>query len=63
MLLGGEHFAHYDATEDAGGGNHGVDLKAGHGQTSHQLITGNLRIYPAPQPLFTEFHPALLRIR
>ncbi|MNO98386.1 hypothetical protein D3C76_901310 [compost metagenome] len=60
VLLGGKHFTHDDAAEYARGRNHGIDLEAGHGQTSHQLVTGNLRIYPAPQPLFTEFHPALL---
>ncbi len=61
VLLGRQHLADDHAAERAGNRDHGVDLEAGHGQASHQLVTGYLRIYPAPQPLFTEFHPALLK--
>ena len=35
------------------------DEKRG-GEARNQLVTGYLRAYPATQPLFTEFHPALL---
>ncbi|MCY1416514.1 hypothetical protein D9M71_320210 [compost metagenome] len=61
VLFGAQHLAHNHTTEGARYRSNAVDLKAGHGQTSHQLVAGYLRAYPAPQPLFTEFHPALLR--
>ena len=61
MLFGREHLADHHAAEGAGDRQVGVDLEADHGQASDQLVMGNLRICPAPQPLFTEFHPVLLR--
>ncbi len=60
MLFSAKHLSHHNTAEYAGGQRHAVDLKTGHGQTGDQLITGNLRAYPATQPLFTEFHSALL---
>ncbi|MDT4829886.1 hypothetical protein FQZ97_633200 [compost metagenome] len=61
VLFGAQHLAHDHAAEGTGHRGDAVDFEAGHGQTSHQLVAGYLRAYPAPQPLFTEFHPALLR--
>src|SRR5690606_17451951 len=55
-----QHLAHDHAAEFAGNRGYRVDLKTDHGKTRHQLIAGNLRIYPTAQPLFTELHPALL---
>ncbi|RMO19822.1 hypothetical protein ALQ47_05273 [Pseudomonas cichorii] len=60
VLLGAKDFAYDHTGEDAGGQRNAVNLKTGHRQTGNQLIAGNLRAYPATQPLFTEFHPALL---
>ncbi|CRM92056.1 hypothetical protein [Pseudomonas sp. 22 E 5] len=63
VLLGAQHFAHDHATENTGGRCNTIDLKAGHRQTRNQRVAIHLRAYPAAQPLFTEFHPALLKIR
>jgi hypothetical protein len=63
VLLGAQHPRHYHATENTGGRRNAIDLKTGHRQTSNQLIAIYLRAYPATQPLFTEFHPALLKVR
>ncbi|MNQ59612.1 hypothetical protein D3C85_738660 [compost metagenome] len=63
VLLGAEHLANDHATENTGGRRNAIDLKTGHRQTSNQLVATYLRANPATQPLFTEFHPALLRIR
>ena len=63
VLLGAQHLAHHHTTEYTGGRRNAVDLKTGHRQTSNQLVATYLRVYPTTQPLFTEFHPALLRIR
>ena len=60
VLFGAEDFTDDHAAERAGGRRHAIDLKTGHGQTSDQLVAAHLRAYPATQPLFTEFHPALL---
>ncbi len=62
VLFGGEDLAHDDAAELAGSGGYAVDFKAGHGQAGDQFITGDLRVYPTAQPLFTEFHAVLLEI-
>ncbi|KPW89077.1 Uncharacterized protein ALO79_06617 [Pseudomonas syringae pv. castaneae] len=61
VLFGAQHLAYDHPTENTGGQRHAVNLKTGHRQTSNQLVAGNLRAYPATQPLFTEFHPALLK--
>lgn len=63
VLLGAQHFAHYHAAENTGGRGNAIDLKTGHRQTRNQRVAIYLRAYPATQPLFTEFHPALLKIR
>ena len=63
MLLGAQHLTHHHTTEYAGGRRNAIDLKTGHRQTGNQLVAIYLRANPATQPLFTEFHPALLRIR
>ncbi|MNV09557.1 hypothetical protein D3C71_1000540 [compost metagenome] len=63
VLFGAEHLTHDHATENTGGRRNAIDLKTGHRQTSNQLVATYLRANPATQPLFTEFHPALLRIR
>jgi hypothetical protein len=63
VLFGAQHLAHDHAAEYTGGRGNAIDLKTGHRQTSNQLVATYLRAYPATQPLFTEFHPALLRIR
>ena len=60
VLFGGEDFAHDDAAELAGSGGNAVDFEAGHGQAGDQFVTGDLRVYPTAQPLFTEFHAVLL---
>src|SRR3546814_20886038 len=60
MLLGAQHLALHDTSEFTGVRRHAIDLKTGHRQTSNQLVPAYLRAYPAAQPLFTEFHPALL---
>lgn len=61
VLFGAQHLAYNDTTELAGCRGDAVDLKASHGQTSNQLVTGYLRVDPTAQPLFTEFHSALLK--
>ena len=63
VLFGAEHLTHDNATENTGGRRNAIDLKTGHRQTSNQLVATYLRVNPTTQPLFTEFHPALLRIR
>jgi hypothetical protein len=63
VLFGAQHLAHDHTGEFTGGRRNAIDLKTGHRQTSNQLVAIYLRAYPATQPLFTEFHPALLRIR
>jgi len=63
VLLGTQYLAHHHTTECTGGRRNAIDLKTGHRQTSNQLVAIYLRANPATQPLFTEFHPALLRIR
>src|SRR5207253_10081437 len=63
VRLGAQHLTHDHAAEFTGSRRNAIDLKTGHRQTSNQLVAIYLRAYPAAQPLFTEFHPALLRIR
>ncbi|MNV44526.1 hypothetical protein D3C71_1362900 [compost metagenome] len=62
VLFGGEDFAHDDAAELAGSGGNAVNFEAGHGQAGDQFVTGDLRVYPTAQPLFTEFHAVLLKV-
>src|SRR6218665_1685718 len=50
--FGAPHFANHHTTENTGGQRYAVHFQTGHGQTSHQLITGNSRVYPTTQPLF-----------
>ncbi|MNF06779.1 hypothetical protein D3C80_2068050 [compost metagenome] len=60
MLLSAEHLAYHHTAKHPGSRGHAIYFEARHGQARHQLVTGNLWVYPATQPLFTEFHPALL---
>ncbi|MNC29888.1 hypothetical protein D3C75_781560 [compost metagenome] len=62
VLFGGENFAHDDAAELAGSGGNAVNFEAGHGQAGDQFVTGDLRVDPTAQPLFTEFHAVLLKV-
>ena len=56
VLFGTEDLAHHHAAELASDRDHGVHFQADHGQAGHQFVARNVRIYPAAQPLFTEFH-------
>ena len=61
MLLGAQHLPDHHTTELAGNRGHRVHFEADHGQPRDQFVARNIRVYPSAQPLFTEFHPALLK--
>src|SRR5690606_19964892 len=60
MLFGGENLTYHDATEFTGSRSNAIHFEASHGQTCNQIITRNLGVHPAAQPLFTEFHVLFL---
>ena len=63
VLLSGQYLAHNNTAKCTGNRCNTVHFQASHRQTSNQLIAFYLRVNPTTQPLFTEFHPALLKMR